>query len=268
MEEILATLDSHYGKIVEGDRLFSSKANSVEFFTTCRFIENYLQPNSRIIELGAGHGTYSLHFSLKGHSVLATDMVQENINAIQKLIEREKTGDLHCRLLDATDMSSLDDNQFDLTLCLGPIYHLRDRESRKRCYKESIRITEEGGVVAFAYINRVFGIAYMQSMGVLFGKDDYQAVQNENWNSHTFPDDFMNISHFAYPEQIEEELSEYNLSILSHIAADGPYTMFKDNMEKMSDEEFSELLSFHYHMAAIPSSRGASGHNLVICRKK
>ena len=263
----MVTLDSHYNRIIEGNRLFSSKANSVEFFTTCHFLDKILRPHSHIIELGAGHGIYSYHFSRMGHNVLATDIVRENVKAIEDLIDKGKSENLHCQLLDATDMGSIEENRFDLTLCLGPLYHLRDTESRKKCIKESVRITKEGGIVAFAYINRVFAIAYMQSLGVRFGMEDYHAIQNENWNSHTFPDDFMNISHFSHPELMERELSGHGISILSHVAADGLYTMLRERTEEMTEQEFSDLLQFHYRMAAFPSSLGASGHNLIICRK-
>ena len=263
----MTSLVSHYRKVMEGDRLFLSRANSIEFYTTCHFIEKYLETDSRIIELGAGHGAYSLYFSHKGHEVLATDIVRENVAAIGELIEAEKPENLSCRQLDASEMGDIGDNSFDLTLCLGPLYHLRNADSRARCIKESARITRKGGVIAFAYINRVFALPYMQSLGVVFSEEDYRAVEKEKWESHTFPDDFMNISHFSYPELMVGELAGHGLTCLSHIAADGPYTILKSRTEEMSERAFSDLLQYHIGMAERPSSLGASSHNLVICRK-
>ncbi len=264
----MTALDFHYSNTIEGDRLFSSRANSLEFHTTCRFIEKFIKPECKIIELGAGHGVYSCYFSRLGHKVLATDIVRENVLAIGKLIEAEQTENLQCRELDAKDMETIGDNQFDATLCLGPLYHLRNRADRDRSIGEAVRITKTGGIIAFAYINRVFALAYMQSLGIVFGKDDYQAMESEAWENHRFPDDFMNISYFSTPEIMEEELSCHDIALLSHVAADGPYTMFKKRVEEMGEEEFSDLRQFHFHMAELPSSLGASCHNLVICRKR
>ncbi len=41
----------------EGSRL-KSKHGSVEFLTTTRYVERYLKPGNRILEIGAGTGRY------------------------------------------------------------------------------------------------------------------------------------------------------------------------------------------------------------------
>ena len=50
----------------EDTRLNRSRAARVEFLTTVRFIEEYVKPGDRILDVGAGAGEYSLYFARKG----------------------------------------------------------------------------------------------------------------------------------------------------------------------------------------------------------
>ena len=55
----------------EDTRLNRSQAARVEFLTTTRYIERYLKPGARILDVGAGAGEYSLYFARKGYDVCA-----------------------------------------------------------------------------------------------------------------------------------------------------------------------------------------------------
>jgi len=51
-------LENYYKNFDEDNRL-SSRHGTVEFLTTMRYIERYLTPGAKIIEIGAGTGRYS-----------------------------------------------------------------------------------------------------------------------------------------------------------------------------------------------------------------
>ena len=61
-------LDNYYSEWNEDDRLLS-RFGQVEFLTTIRYIEKYLEPGMRILEVGAGTGRYSHYFARKGYKV-------------------------------------------------------------------------------------------------------------------------------------------------------------------------------------------------------
>lgn len=60
---------------------------------------------------------------------------------------------------DATDLSQFADHYFDVTLSLGPMYHLYEADEVNRAIDEAIRVTKPGGVILFAFIS-VFAIMY------------------------------------------------------------------------------------------------------------
>jgi len=61
MEENKYLID-YYNQGFEDERL-ATRVGSVEFLTTMRYIEKYLKPGDRIIEIGAGTGRYSHVFA-------------------------------------------------------------------------------------------------------------------------------------------------------------------------------------------------------------
>ncbi len=45
------------------------------------------------------------------------------------------------------DLSIFPDNKYDITLLLGPLYHLYNKEDKQQALHEAIRVTKPGGVV-------------------------------------------------------------------------------------------------------------------------
>ena len=129
------------------------------------------------------------------------------------------------------------------------------------------RITKKNGIIAFAYINRTFAIAYTLQHGISFAEEDYDEFMKHDWFFEKFPDEFANISYYSTPENAETEISSSGLEIVSHIASDGLYTALKDQVELFSDKHFDALLNYHIKTANLSSCLGASCHNLIIAKK-
>lgn len=68
----------------EDSRLNNSKSARVEFLTTIKYIEKYLKPNDKIIDIGAGAGEYSLYFAEKGYEVSAVELADNNFKHLEK----------------------------------------------------------------------------------------------------------------------------------------------------------------------------------------
>ena len=62
----------YYNSYDEDSRL-SPKHGTVEFLTTMRYIEKYIKPGSRVLEIGAGTGRYSHALARQGYMVDAVD---------------------------------------------------------------------------------------------------------------------------------------------------------------------------------------------------
>ena len=111
----------YYNNYDEDSRL-SPRHGTVEFLTTIRYIEKYIKPGSRVLEIGAGTGRYSHALARLGYTVDAVELVPHNIEVFcRHMLPAE-----HITITqgNALDLSAFSDNQYDITLLLGPLYHL------------------------------------------------------------------------------------------------------------------------------------------------
>lgn len=79
-------LTQYYSNYDEEGRLLS-RHGQVEYLTTMRYIEKYLRPGMRILEVGAGTGRYSHALARMGYQVDAVELVQHNIDIFKKNTE-------------------------------------------------------------------------------------------------------------------------------------------------------------------------------------
>ena len=163
--EVLRVLTEYYSNYDEEGRLLS-RHGQVEYLTTMRYIEKYLRPGMRILEVGAATGRYSHALAQMGYKVDAVELVQHNINIFR---EKTKPGeDVTVRQGDARDLSAFAENTFDITLILGPMYHLFTEDDQKQALREAVRITKPGGTIFAAYCgNEATMVQYCFGRGMI-----------------------------------------------------------------------------------------------------
>lgn len=79
-------IENYYNSYDEDKRL-TRKNRLPEYVITMKYIEKYLTPNSKIIEIGAGTGRYSLTLAEKGYDVTAVELVPHNIDIMKKKVK-------------------------------------------------------------------------------------------------------------------------------------------------------------------------------------
>ena len=82
--ETFKALTAYYSGYDEEGRLLS-RHGQVEYLTTMRYIEKYLRPGMRILEIGAATGRYSHALAQKGYAVDAVELIQHNIDIFKSI---------------------------------------------------------------------------------------------------------------------------------------------------------------------------------------
>ncbi len=256
-------LSEHYGSYDEEGRL-SSRHGQVEFLTTIRYIEKYLQKGMRILEVGAGTGAYSLYFAEHGYEVDAVELVEHNISILKS---KQKPGHkLRTRQGNAIDLSCYEDHTFDITLVLGPMYHLFEAEDKHRALSEAIRVTRPGGVIFIAYCIHEGTIIMWGFQGDNIREAINKGmIDTENYRCLSEP---SLIFEMHRREDIEALRAGFEVEPLHYVATDLATNFMRPTVDAMDDELFSIYLDYHFKMCERQDLVGATHHSLDIFRKR
>jgi len=233
-----------------------SKATRVEFITTTHIIERYLKPNSKIADIGAGAGEYSLHFAAKGHDVTAVELADANVKAFRAKLQPGMSINLYQG--NACDLSQFADNSFDAVLVFGPLYHLENKADRSKCINEAKRICKDDGHIFFAFISNDMVIlteTFCYDAGYLTGS----TYNHDTFKVGDFPFVFFTV------EQAREMLE--SMKILTEAATDGVSELLADKINVMDDQSYSQYLKYHLYCCEKPEMLGRSNHILFACKK-
>lgn len=246
-----------YRRYDESTRLNRSNAARVEFLTTVRYIERYLSPGAKILDVGAGAGEYSLFFSRKGYDVSALELAESNLDAFRKKLTKEDTVDLVQG--NALDLSRYESDFFDIVLLLGPLYHLHNEDDRLRCIAEAKRVCKPGGKLFLGFISNDMVILTMFST-----HPDY--FLNGDYDKETFRcDDFPFVFHTV--DACRELLRKGNIKVIHEVAADGVSELLADKISAMDEASFAQYLRFHFYLCERKEHLGASNHLLFVAEK-
>ncbi|MGM0840200.1 MAG: class I SAM-dependent methyltransferase [Bacillota bacterium] len=124
----------------------------VEFELSKRFMNRYIKPNDKVLDLGGGPGKYSLYLAERGCDVTLADLSQKNVDFA---LNKAKELDLPLKGLqaDSRDVSTIEDGQYDYVLCMGPMYHLKNEKDRAKTIRECLNKLKPNGVIFVAFVS-------------------------------------------------------------------------------------------------------------------
>lgn len=242
-----------YSLFNENARL-SSRAARVEFLNTVKFVEKYLKPGDRILDIGAGAGAYSLYFASMGYEVDALELSDRNIRDFQEKIRPEMK--LTLTQGNALDLSRYADETYDVVLLMGPLYHLQDDADKKRAIQEAKRVCRKDGILAFAFITHdMIFLTELMYDDHYFASGDYD---HGTMRLNDFPFVFKTVA------ESRSLLEECGIRILHAVAVDGPSELMAEKINKMNDEEYGQYLKYVDMICEKPEMLGMSNHLLYI----
>ena len=251
-----------YDQTDENSRLLRTRHGQLEYFTTMTFIHRYTDKQSKVLEVGAGTGRYSIALAKEGMDVSAVELVESNLAVLRE--NSKGLENIQAYQGDATDLSRFSDNSFDVTLFFGPMYHLYDDDEVNRAIDEAIRVTKSGGVILFAFIS-VFAIMYAN---YFYGT----WAEGQEMN---FTDDYK-IKHFKEQLFTGYDVTEFEslfqkkpVEWITTAGVDGLLEPIEKRSDFfLSDEEFKALAEWYLAFSEKRELLGNTNHLLYICRKQ
>lgn len=138
-------LENYYSNYDEEGRLLI-RHGQVEYLTTMKYIHDVIGTDKKkILEVGAGTGRYSIALAKEGHTVDALEYTFHNLEIMNSKIKGIENITTHHGT--ALDLSRFEDETFDITLVLGPMYHMYTKADKEKVLEEAIRVTKKGGYI-------------------------------------------------------------------------------------------------------------------------
>ncbi|MBP9999854.1 MAG: class I SAM-dependent methyltransferase [Proteobacteria bacterium] len=250
-----------YNEYDEDGRLVRDRAHNIEFLTTMRYIQKFLKPGMKILEIGAATGRYSIALAKMGYNVTAVDLTPKHVEIMKRKSKRLKN--FQCMVADALDLSVFNDKSFDMVLNLGPMYHLFCKKDKENAIKETIRVAKRGAVCMFAYLPHG---SLITGYGLRYNKvfDVYSEMDNTGRIKDVPKEVFMSF----YIEDFKKLFNKTNTKYITNVATDGIAYAMQEWVEHLSKKSYQAFLDWHFMTCERPDQQGLSAHLLYICKKK
>ena len=260
--ETLKALTEYYSGYDEEGRLLS-RHGSVEYLTTMRYIEKYLMPGMRVLEIGAATGRYSHALARKGWQVDAVELVEHNIEVFKQ--NTQPGENVTIRQGNAMDLHFLADETYDITLLLGPMYHLYTEEDQMKALSEAIRVTKKGGIVMAAYCgNDATMVQFCFGKGMLKEQRYRDLVDFDTFKASSDPAELFELYRI---EDIDALMANFHTERMHFVGTDMATNYMRTVIDEMDDEFFQLYLKYHFTICERADMVGISHHFLDVFRK-
>jgi ubiquinone/menaquinone biosynthesis C-methylase UbiE len=255
---------------VELDRL-EQHVSQLEKLRSQEIISRYLKPNMKIGDIGGATGIYSFWLHDLGHEVHLLDAAESHIQIAQRIAKEQNKPLASIRVGDARILP-YPEEQFDMVLLFGPLYHLQDKEDRVKAIGEAKRTLKPGGILLAATIGRyaslLDGFWYNFVNDPVFEKIMRRDLLDGNHYNPSGKLHYFTDAHFHTQKEIEEEFEVAAFAEVWIKAVEGFGWLIPGFAERWNDPEGREkLLTYIRQTESDPTMIGMSAHAITIAAK-
>lgn len=251
-----------YSTYDEDSRLVADRAHNLEYLTTMRYLEKFLKPGAKILEIGAATGRYSIALAKMGYNVVAVDLTPEYVEIMKRKSRRLKN--FECMVADAMDLSMFKDNSFDMVLNFGPMYHLFNKTDKKQAIKETIRVTKKNGICMFAYISNASMVMQYGLRHNMVHRLVYDCMDKDGRVADIPEEIFTSF----YIEDFKKLFDKTNTKYIADVGTDGVAPALREWVNELPKKDYQAFIKWHFITCERPDQMGCSNHLLYICKKK
>ncbi len=253
----LSNIEKHYNKHPEDLRLLR-RHGIVEYETTMYHLHRFLRPGQTLLDIGAGTGRYTSALMQEGYKVKAVELCRRNIEVF---LRREPTADVVQG--DARQMPFLPSATADVTLLLGPLYHLTNEADKVAALSEARRVTKPGGLIFVAYLLNEYSILTYCFDEERIGDLRARGIVDDTYHLHVQDGELYD---YVRLEDIDRLNSLAGLERVTIFSPDGAADYMRTRLNQMSQETFRLFCEYQRAVSERPDLLGAGSHVVDVVR--
>lgn len=232
-----------------------------EFLLTCRYLDKYIKPGDKVLDIGGGPGRYSIYLAQKGCDVTLFDLSSGNI-----AFAKEKANEYRVKIDtvegDARFVAGAFTEKFDHVLLMGPLYHLLTEPERTQAISSSLEILKNNGTFFATFISMMGGMIYAMKIDpAIIVESSEINFQDAFYNDRGFSGPAFTQAYFAHQNEILPFMEQFPLEKLHFFGQESISSPCEGNImsqpkeivdawmdlcEKVCEKE--ELLSWSEHL--------------------
>lgn len=253
----ISDIEKHYLKHPENLRL-RRRHGEVEFEVTLHHLHRFLRPGMHLLDIGAGTGWYTSAMMAEGYSIKAVELVRHNIDVF---LQHEPTADVVQG--DARHMPFIPTDSADITLLMGPLYHLIEEEEKLKALNEAKRVTKPGGLIFVAYLMNEYSI-----LSYCFDEERIadliiKGVVDKDFHIQAHPDELYDYVRIEDIDRLDRLAGLERVTIFS---PDGAADYMRTRLNRMSSITFELFIEYQKCISERPDLIGAGSHVVDVVR--
>ena len=255
----------------EWARFARSPADEVSLFLHAHHLERFVEPGSRVLEVGAGPGRFTKIMAEMGCRVLVADISQVQLDLHRKHAEELGFEDsVEERLkLDVCDMTCLSDESFDAVVCYGgPLSYVFDQAPS--ALRECVRVCRRGGYV-LASVMSLWGPThrYLDEVLEVPPENNSKITETGDLTPENWPG-VLHRCHMFRPNEVRQLVNRAGLTVDAISASNCLSICWDDLLTKFKNDpkKWQELLRLELSACREEGCVGMGDHIIVVGKKE
>lgn len=254
----------------EWDRLVKKPSDEVSLHIHTHYLQKYITPEQRVLEIGAGAGRFTQILATLGAKILVAD-----ISSVQLELNRKYAAHYGFanavegwHQLDMCDLSRFASHSFDAVVAYGgPFSYVLDK--RDGALLESIRMLKPNGILLLSVMS-LWGSAHggLDNVLALSLEVNQKIVATGDITPATFPQRRGNFMHLFRADELLGWLKKVGLQILDASASNSISLAWNEKLKdiRSEPEKWNELLRMELEACADSACLGLGTHMIVVAR--
>ncbi len=264
MVDDISDIKAYYDSCVEKESIRLER-HQQERDITWRYLDKYLPPRGKILEIGSATGVYTVPLAKKGYHVTAVDLSPKSIAACKKRVKKEGLEEkVTCFVADGRELKGVPGKDYDAVLLMGPLYHLILKEDREKAVREVYNRLKHGGVILSSLVSRygIWGTIMTRLSYLIDRQEDVHSVIEKGKDVLVPAGGFR--GYFATVKEVKPLHENAGFKTLVLAGVEPANTVADDSYNNLEGERRKLWLDLLFSISTEPSIIGASDHLLYI----